>query len=98
RLVCAGPPCREPLVERLGNLCEAPHRRAPQPGLGAWLAGEQALAEGERVHAVKAKGKNQKAKGKGRRTWASARISENGLVYARVVKLVASLPKTPVGR
>jgi four helix bundle protein len=64
------------------------------------LARDQAPAEGERVQAIKAKGKNQKAKGKGKKTVADRQdLGERLLVYAaRIVKLVASLPKTPVGR
>ena len=69
-----------------------------QPLLTALLAREQVLAEGERVHAIKAKGKNQKAKGQ-KNVAGRQDLGERLLVYAaRIVKLVASLPKTPVGR
>jgi hypothetical protein len=54
--------------------------------------------EGERVHAIKAKTKRQKAKGQ-KNVAGRQDLGERLLVYAaRIVKLVASLPKTPVGR
>jgi four helix bundle protein len=64
------------------------------------LTRDQVLAEGERVHAIKAKGKRQRAKGKGQENVVDRQdLGERLLVYAaRIVKLVASLPKTPVGR
>jgi four helix bundle protein len=64
------------------------------------LARKQTVAESKRVHAVKAKGKRQKAKGKRHQNVAGRQdLGERLLVYAaRIVKLVASLPKTPVGR
>ena len=71
--------------------CHPRSARAANPVLTALLAREQALAEGERVHAIKAKGKRQKPKGKGQKNVADRQdLGERLLVYAaRIVKLVS---------